>query len=90
VSDAVIVVSYRRTDAHDRQALWPSRAPLGAVQTTGGLCEGVETLRRRLTEHGVPKGGSILHLGPGGGSIDYHLARGYRVVGEDRSPEMIA
>src|SRR3712207_9202645 len=52
--------------------------------------EEVETFRARLLRHGVPDGGAVLHLGSGGGSIDYHLKRHYRVTGVDLSPAMLA
>ena len=51
--------------------------------------EEVETFRARLVRHGVPDGGSLLHLGSGGGSVDYHLKRFYRVTGVDISEQMI-
>jgi len=51
--------------------------------------EEVETFRARLRRHDVPEGGALLHLGSGGGSIDYHLKRSYRVTGVDISEQMI-
>lgn len=52
--------------------------------------EEVETFRARFRRHGVPDGGTVLHLGSGGGSIDWHLKRTHRVTGVDVSPDMIA
>ncbi|HEV3089272.1 MAG TPA: class I SAM-dependent methyltransferase, partial [Candidatus Elarobacter sp.] len=51
--------------------------------------EEVETFRRRFARHGVPDGASVLHMGSGGGSIDYQLKRYYRVTGFDISPQMV-
>ena len=51
--------------------------------------EEVETFRARFRRHGVPDGSSVLHLGCGGGSIDWHLKRHYRVTGIDVSPGML-
>ncbi len=51
--------------------------------------EEVETFRARLGRHGVPDGGSVLHLGSGGGSVDCNLKRWYRVTGVDISPRMV-
>ena len=52
--------------------------------------EEVETFRARFRRHGVPDGGTLLHLGSGGGSVDYHLKQSYRVTGVDLSEAMIA
>lgn len=52
--------------------------------------EEVESFRRRFSDHGVARGASVLHLGSGGGSIDFHLKRHYRVTGVDISPSMLA
>lgn len=51
--------------------------------------EEVESFRLRFAREGVPSQGSVLHLGSGGGSIDFHLKREYRVTGVDRSAAMI-
>ncbi len=51
--------------------------------------EEAETFHRRFQRHGIPDGASMLHLGSGGGSLDYNLKTWYRVVGVDLSPEMI-
>ena len=51
--------------------------------------EEVATFRARFRRHGVPDGAPILHLGCGGGSIDRHLKRHYRVTGVDLSPAML-
>lgn len=52
--------------------------------------EEAATFRARLLRHGVPDGGTLLHLGSGGGSIDFHLKQSYRVTGVDLSDAMIA
>jgi SAM-dependent methyltransferase len=52
--------------------------------------EEVETFRARFRRHGVPEGGTVLHLGSGGGSVDWHLKQSYRLTGVDISEEMIA
>jgi SAM-dependent methyltransferase len=52
--------------------------------------EEAETFRTRFRRHGVPDGAPILHLGCGGGSIDWHLKRYYRVTGVDVSQAMLA
>ena len=51
--------------------------------------EEAETFHLRFQRHGISDGASILHLGSGGGSLDYNLRTWYRVVGVDLSPEMI-
>src|SRR6202011_5931500 len=63
--------------------LWPFVSPPDAY------VEEVETFRRRFARHGVPDGASVLHMGSGGGSIDYQLKRYYRVTGFDISPQMV-
>jgi SAM-dependent methyltransferase len=68
----------------DLARLWPVFSP------PEEYAEEVATFRARFTRLGVPDGGSILHLGSGGGSIDYHLKQWYRVTGVDLSGEMIA
>ena len=67
----------------DLASLWALFSPPEAY------VEEVETFRARLVRHGVPDGGSLLHLGSGGGSIDYHLKRFYQVTGVDISEQMI-
>jgi SAM-dependent methyltransferase len=52
--------------------------------------EEVATFVTRFRRHGVPDGGRVLHLGSGGGSIDYHLKQTYAVTGVDVSQEMLA
>jgi len=47
------------------------------------------TFRRMLQAHGVPDGASLLHLGSGGGSVDWHLKQHYRIAGVELSPDMI-
>lgn len=51
--------------------------------------EEVQTFVERFRAMGVPDGGSVLHLGSGGGSIDFNLKQTYRITGIDRSPNMI-
>jgi hypothetical protein len=64
--------------------VWPFLSP------PEDYVEEVESFRRRFSLHGVPDGARVLHLGSGGGSIDFHLKRHYRVTGMDISPEMLA
>jgi SAM-dependent methyltransferase len=64
--------------------VWPFLSPPEDYE------EEVATFRARFARHGVPDGGTVLHLGSGGGSIDYHLKRHYRVTGVDLSPAMLA
>lgn len=52
--------------------------------------EEVATFRTRFLRHGVQDGARLLHLGSGGGSIDYHLKQWYDVTGMDLSPAMVA
>lgn len=63
--------------------LWPF------VSGPENYAEEVETFRRRFSHHGVPDGATLLHMGSGGGSIDVHLKRHYRVTGFDLSPAMV-
>lgn len=51
--------------------------------------EEAATFRTRFARHGVADGASILHLGCGGGSIDWHLKAHYQVTGVDLSPAML-
>ena len=51
--------------------------------------EEVETFRARFVRHGVPDSAPVLHLGCGGGSIDWHLKRHYAVTGVDLSVGML-
>ena len=64
--------------------VWPFLSPPEDYE------EEVATFRARFARCGVPDGGTVLHLGSGGGSIDYHLKRHYRVTGVDLSPAMLA
>jgi ribosomal protein S18 acetylase RimI-like enzyme len=65
-------------------ALWPLFSP------PEDYVEEVETFRRRFLRHGVRDGASVLHLGSGGGSVDYNLKQHYHVVGVELSPDMIS
>ena len=64
--------------------IWPFVSP------PEEYAEEVDTFRARFSRHGVPDGATVLHLGCGGGSIDWHLKRHYRVTGVDVSPGMLA
>lgn len=68
----------------DLVALWPLVSPPESYP------EEVETFRTRFRRHGVSDGARVLHLGCGGGSIDYHLKRFYQVTGVDISEGMLA
>ena len=52
--------------------------------------EEAATFRARFRRHGVPDDGTLLHLGSGGGSVDFHLKQHYRVTGVDISASMLA
>lgn len=67
----------------DLAEFWPLVSP------PEDYAEEVATFRARFSRQGVPDGGSVLHLGCGGGSIDHHLKRHYRVTGVDRSEQML-
>lgn len=64
--------------------LWPLVSP------PESYAEEVATFRTRFQRHGVRDGARVLHLGSGGGSIDFHLKQWYDVTGVDLSPEMVA
>jgi SAM-dependent methyltransferase len=51
--------------------------------------EEAATFRKRLRHYGVLDGGSVLHLGSGGGSVDFQLKQWYRVTGVDLSEAML-
>lgn len=52
--------------------------------------EEVAAFHARYERHGLPDGAPVLHLGSGGGSIDWHLKRHYSVTGVDLSPSMLS
>lgn len=45
--------------------------------------------RQCFAELGVPDGAALLHLGSGGGSLDWQLKAHYRLTGVDRSAPMV-
>ncbi|MHB8756969.1 MAG: class I SAM-dependent methyltransferase [Bacillota bacterium] len=63
--------------------IWPFVSPPEDYE------EEVASFRKRFAGHGVRDGASVLHLGSGGGSIDFNLKRHYRVTGVDVSRAMI-
>lgn len=63
--------------------LWMSVSP------PDSYLEEVSTFVTRFRRNGVADGGTVLHLGSGGGSIDWHLKRTYRVTGVDVAPAMV-
>ena len=67
----------------DLSWVWPLLSPHSAYPEEAALLTGC------FREHGVPPGGTLLHLGCGGGSLDYHLAQGFSVTGVDRSRAML-
>lgn len=69
---------------HDLADLWPFVSP------PDHYVEEAETFRKRFRHYGVPDGGSVLHLGCGGGSIDYQLKQWFRITGVDSSESMLA
>jgi SAM-dependent methyltransferase len=64
--------------------LWPLVSP------AEDYAEEAATFRARFARHGVVDGGNILHLGCGGGSLDFQLKQHYRVTGIDLSEAMLA
>jgi SAM-dependent methyltransferase len=44
---------------------------------------------RLFQENGIRDGATLLHLGSGGGSLDWHLKQHYRLTGVDLSPAML-
>jgi hypothetical protein len=63
--------------------LWPLVSPPADYEEEAG------TFRSVLAGHGVADGATLLHLGCGGGSLDFQLARHYRVTGVDLSEAML-
>ena len=51
--------------------------------------EEVAGIRELFRAHGLADGASVLHLGSGGGSVDFHLKENYRVTGLDISRTML-
>lgn len=68
----------------DLVSLWPLVSP------PENYPEEVATFRARFRRHGVGDGARVLHLGSGGGSIDFNLKQFYRVTGIDVSEGMVA
>ena len=68
---------------HHLSWIWPFLSPPEEYE------EEVLSFRHHFQLHGISDGASVLHLGCGGGSIDYHLKKYYRVTGIDLSPAMI-
>ncbi len=64
-------------------SMWPFVSP------PSSYVEEVDTFRGKFRERGIPDGADVLHLGSGGGSIDYHLKKFYRLTGVDLSDAMI-
>jgi SAM-dependent methyltransferase len=69
---------------HDLVDLWP------LVSGPEHYGEEFATFRTRFERHGLGPGARILHLGSGGGSVDFHLKSLYDVTGVDVSADMIA
>ncbi len=63
--------------------IWPFVSPPEDYE------EEVASFQKRFAGHGVRAGASVLHLGSGGGSIDFHLKRHYRVTGVELSQAMV-
>lgn len=64
--------------------LWPLVSPPEDYD------EEAATFRSVLARHGVRPGARLLHLGCGGGSLDFHMKRDLRVTGIDASDGMLA
>ncbi len=67
----------------DLSWIWPYLSP------PENYAEEAEVYFGRFRRLGVPDGGTLLHLGSGGGSLDSHLKANYRIIGIDLSPAMI-
>jgi trans-aconitate methyltransferase len=63
--------------------VWPFLSPPEEYE------DEVAAYLRLWRERGVGDGAAVLHLGSGGGSIDWHLKSLYRVTGVDRSAAML-
>jgi len=67
----------------DLSWVWPLLSPPDAYPEEAGA------IASCFANAGVPDGGTLLHLGCGGGSLDFHLQHRFRVTGVDRSPAML-
>src|SRR6478672_3536282 len=63
--------------------LWPILSPPSDFTAEAAL------IMDQFQHAGVPDGGTILHLGCGAGSIDWHLKQRYHVTGVDPSEGML-
>lgn len=68
----------------DLSWIWPLLSP---AEHYG---EEIGVLTELAREAGIPQGATLLHLGSGGGSADYHLKQSFQVTGVDLSPKMLA
>lgn len=67
----------------DLSWVWPLLSPPDAYPEEAGV------IASSFEKAGVGKGGTLLHLGCGGGSLDFHLQQRFTVTGVDRSPSML-
>ena len=63
--------------------IWPLLSPPAEYD------EEAAVYRKYLAALGVPDGARVLHLGSGGGSLDWQLKAHFRLTGVDLSPEMV-
>jgi hypothetical protein len=66
----------------DLQWIWPLLSPKEDYE------EEAETIVQELHKLGAGDGSRMLHLGSGGGSLDYHLKRNFKITGVDISEPM--
>lgn len=64
--------------------IWPLLSPPEDYEVEAPV------LVENLLASGMPEGGTLLHMGCGGGSIDWHLKKHFRLTGFDISEQMLA
>lgn len=67
----------------DLSWVWPLLSPPEDYPEEAAL------IAQHLLDAGVREGGSVLHLGCGGGSLDFHLKQRFAITGIDRSQAML-
>ncbi len=67
----------------DLSWVWPLLSPAEDYPEEAGI------IAKHFADAGVADGARLLHLGCGGGSLDFHLKQRYQVTGLDRSAAML-